>query len=203
MSTKRPSCPDCFRPIKECYCHAVNHLSSEVQLVILQHPSEVNHPFNTARMAELALDSCNILVGEQFEFKQPELSELNNEDFSPVLLFPVENAVSVAEYRAETKAQGKKPVVVIPDGTWKKARKILHSSPQIASLSGVDLGPLGDSIYSVRQSNQTGGVSTVEAIYQFLSQWHGDTEQFYPLLQPLQWLVQRQRRFMPENRRQG
>ena len=197
MTTKRPSCSQCLRPLTECYCHAITVLHSDVRIIILQHHSEVAHPFNTARMAELALHDCHIVVGESFSLSQPEISTLCNADFSPMLLFPVMHPISMAEQRLRVKEQGKAPLLFIPDGTWKKAKKILHCSPDIAALPSIKLDAMDKSIYGVRKSTQEGGVSTVEACFHFLSQWSGSPEHYAPLLHPLQWLAERQRTFKP------
>ena len=37
-----------------------------MDLLILQHPKETRHPLNSARIAQLGIRNCEILVGEDF-----------------------------------------------------------------------------------------------------------------------------------------
>jgi len=164
-------------------------------LVILQHPSETRHPFNTARMVQLAVERSQICIGESFQLGFGALSQFSLDNYQPMLLFPGEASRPPSEYRSDFESSAKIPLLIVPDGTWRKAKKILHYSPTIAALPRVDLGELGESQYGVRKSSQPGGVSTVEACYYFLSQWHADSERFASLLTPLNWLTQRQQEY--------
>ena len=192
MTSKRQSCPKCQRPLTECYCHVVVKLASDVKVVILQHHSESRHPFNTARMVDMALEESVTLVGESFQLDHLTTLGLDRDDYYPMLFFPGEASRSVAEHRQSALSNGLKPLLFVPDGTWRKARKILHCSPEIAELPRVELESVGESIYGVRKGSEEGGVSTVEACYYFLSEWQGNSEAYLPLLAPLKWLNKRQ-----------
>jgi DTW domain-containing protein YfiP len=84
----------------------------------LQHPSEVNHALNTARLAALGLTNAELVVGEVFE-DLPTL--LNPPGYQARLLFPAD-AQPLQAY------ESKEPLLlVVPDGTWRKARKCCTS----------------------------------------------------------------------------
>ena len=63
----RPQCPRCTRPAERCLCALIPRLASRSRILILQHPSEVKHALNTARLAALGLCNAELLVGEVFE----------------------------------------------------------------------------------------------------------------------------------------
>ena len=126
-------------------------------MLILQHPSEVGHALNTARLAALGLRNAELHVGEVFE-DLPQL--LAQPEHRPCLLFPGEGAVALSTY-----APDEKPLLlVVPDGTWRKARKLLHLNPLLAALPRVSLGAVAPSRYRLRKAPEEGAVSTIEAI---------------------------------------
>ena len=51
----RSQCPRCLRPESHCLCALIPQLDSRTRVLLLQHPSEVNHALNTARLAALGL----------------------------------------------------------------------------------------------------------------------------------------------------
>ncbi|MEN0108112.1 MAG: DTW domain-containing protein, partial [Pseudomonas sp.] len=85
----RPLCPRCCRPLSHCLCALIPSLDSRSRVLILQHPSEVKHALNTARLAALGLVNAELLVGEQFA----ELEALlQRPGYRSCLLFPGEGA---------------------------------------------------------------------------------------------------------------
>ena len=62
----RARCERCARPLNHCLCHLIPRLSSRTRVLILQHPDEVGHALNTARLAALGLDNAELRVGERF-----------------------------------------------------------------------------------------------------------------------------------------
>uniref|UniRef100_UPI000F01DF4F DTW domain-containing protein n=1 Tax=Pseudomonas viridiflava TaxID=33069 RepID=UPI000F01DF4F len=51
----RVCCERCQRPASHCLCALIPRLDSRTRVLVLQHPSEVNHALNTARLAALGL----------------------------------------------------------------------------------------------------------------------------------------------------
>ena len=81
----RIQCPRCLRPQTHCLCPLIPSLDSRTRVLLLQHPSEVNHALNTARLAALGLNNAELIVGEVFE-DLPAL--LNQPGYQARLLFP-------------------------------------------------------------------------------------------------------------------
>lgn len=154
----RPSCPRCCRPLSHCLCVLIPRLSSRTRVLILQHPDEVGHALNTARLAALGLQNAQLQVGEVF----PELKAwLADEAYSPHLLFPGEGAAILPL----TVSEDTRPLLlVVPDGTWRKARKLLHLNPLLAGLLRVSLPAGLHSRYRLRKAPGEGALATIEAI---------------------------------------
>ncbi|MDH1257431.1 MULTISPECIES: DTW domain-containing protein [Pseudomonas] len=180
----RPQCPRCLRPQTHCLCPLIPHLDSRTRVLVLQHPSEVSHALNTARLAALGLSNAELIVGEVFE-DLPKL--LNRPGYQARLLFPAEDAQPLQVYAPNDQPM----LLVVPDGTWRKARKMLHLNPLLAALPRVTLTEGGVSRYRLRKAPGPGALSTIEAIVQALETLEAPTT-FAPLLKPFEALIEGQ-----------
>lgn len=151
----RVRCPRCERPLTHCLCALIPHLDNRTRVLLLQHPSEVGHALNTARLAVLGLANAELLVGEDF-------SGLDLSTWDARLLFPGESAVALADLAA--RPVDKPRLLVVPDGTWRKARKLLHLNPGLAVLPRVVLPDGLSSRYRLRKAPAEGALSTIEAV---------------------------------------
>ncbi|MBK5478645.1 DTW domain-containing protein [Pseudomonas sp. TH21] len=180
----RPQCPTCLRPATHCLCAQIPSLDSRTRVLLLQHPSEVNHALNTARLAALGLNNAQLVVGEVFDNLA---TLLNPPGYQARLLFPADDAQPLQAY-----ASGDQPLLlVVPDGTWRKARKLLHLNPLLAALPRVTLAEGAVSRYRLRKAPGPGALSTVEAIVRALQVLEAPTS-FEPLLKPFEALIEGQ-----------
>ena len=177
----RPQCPRGLRPTAHCLCPLIPRLDSRTRVLLLQHPSEVNHALNTARLAALGLVNAQLVVGEVFENLQ---GLLNPPGYQARLLFPAEDAQPLQAYTPSDEPL----LLVVPDGTWRKARKLLHLNPLLAALPRVTLAEGAVSRYRLRKAPGPGALSTVEAIVQALQVLEAPTS-FEPLLKPFEALI--------------
>ncbi len=180
----RPQCSRCLRPITHCLCALIPSLDSRTRVLLLQHPSEVNHALNTARLAALGLNNAQLVVGEVFE-DLPTL--LNPPGYQARLLFPAEDAQPLQAYTSTDEPM----LLVVPDGTWRKARKLLHLNPLLAALPRVTLAEGAVSRYRLRKAPGPGALSTVEAIVQALQGLEAPAS-FDALLTPFEALIEGQ-----------
>lgn len=177
----RQHCPRCQRPLSHCLCALIPSLASQTRVLILQHPSEAGHALNTARLAALGLTNAELRVGEAFG-DIPADDGLEN-----YLLFPDENAVLLEELAATAHPLR----LIVPDGTWRKARKLLHLNPRLAAMPRVGLPTGLISRYRLRKAPMPGALSTLEAIVAALNALEG-AGRFDPLLRPFDALIEAQ-----------
>ena len=180
----RPQCPRCLRPQTHCLCSLIPSLDSRTRVLLLQHPSEVNHALNTARLAALGLTNAELIVGEVFA-DLPTL--LKRPGYQARLLFPADDAQPMQAYDASDEPL----LLVVPDGTWRKARKMLHLNPLLAALPRVTLAQGAVSRYRLRKAPGPGALSTIEAIVQALQTLEAPAS-FEPLLKPFEALIEGQ-----------
>lgn len=188
----RLQCPRCSRPLEHCLCALIAPVASRTRVLILQHPSEVKHALNTARLAALGLPNAELRVGEAFE-DLPEL--LAQPGYQACLLFPGEGAQPLAGLSAQAQQQ---MLLVVPDGTWRKARKLLHCNPLLAALPRVTLPTGLQSRYRLRKAPMPGALSTIEAIVSALEIIEAP-QRFDALLRPFEALIEGQIAAMGES----
>ncbi|MDP3845644.1 MAG: DTW domain-containing protein [Pseudomonas sp.] len=184
--TRRSRCERCQRPQNHCLCGLIPQLASRTRVLILQHPDEARHALNTARLAALGLCNAELLIAEQF----PELPELLNDPaYQAWLLFPGEGAQPLTAIAGAT--DPRPLLLVVPDGTWRKARKLLYLNPLLAALPRVALPEGLTSRYRLRKAPMAGALSTLEAIVTALNTLEAP-QQFEQLLKPFEALIEGQ-----------
>jgi DTW domain-containing protein len=188
----RALCAGCGRPERVCLCAHVTRVVSRTKVVVLQHPREADVPIGTVRLLELGLEGLERHVGVSFEEDHPARRAIAAAVDPPVLLFPGPDA---RDLRAEPPSS---PVtLVVIDGTWWQAQKLLRRNPFLAALPRYSLAPDSPSRYRIRKEPALHCVSTIEAIVQALTvlETRGD---FAPLLGPFEALVEHQLAFARE-----
>jgi DTW domain-containing protein YfiP len=159
----------------------IPQLDSRTRVLVLQHPGEVAHALNTGRLAALGLNNAQLVVGEVLD----NLYELlNPPGYRAHLLFPGDEARSLVRERQDALPM----LLVVPDGTWRKARKLLHLNPLLATLPRVTLGQVPESRYRLRKAPGPDALSTVEAITYALDILEAPAS-FAPLLAPFEALI--------------
>ena len=202
-SARRPSCLHCLRPQNACICQWVRPTAHEAEVLILQHPLEVNEAKGTARLLHMSLSRSRLVTGETFADAQ--LHALLNDPFDgkkqpeavcrSVLLYPEaaqDTAAGIAPAPPLDPAWLQEPArlrLVLLDGTWRKSRKMLHLNPLLQQLPRLALAQLPASRYRIRKARQLHQLSTLEACCAALAQLENDAQRFDPLLNAFDGLV--------------
>lgn len=180
----RQRCQRCFRPLAHCLCSLIPSLPSRTQVLVVQHPDETKHALNTARFVALGLQNAQWVIAETVDNLEQYLQQPG---YRACVLFPGEQAQALSAYQATELPL----LLVVPDGTWRKARKILHCNPLLAALPRVTL-PLGlSSRYRLRKAPGADALATVEAVHYALSVLEPEQD-FSALLQPFEALIEGQ-----------
>lgn len=189
----RPRCSRCKRPASHCLCALIPDLPSHTEVLVLQHPDEVGHALNTAHLAVLGLRNATLWVGEVFAALPGWLAQPG---YRTCLLFPGEQARSVAAFGSD--GDGRPLRLVVPDGTWRKARKLLYLNPALADLPRVTLADVPPSRYRLRKAPMEGSLSTLEAIVAALNLLEAPAD-YAALLKPFDALIEGQIAAMGED----
>jgi DTW domain-containing protein YfiP len=71
-------------------------------------------------------------------------------------------------------AAGERVVLLVPDGTWSQARRLLRRDEDLRDVEPVALPPAGPTRYGLRCTTREGAVCTIEAIARALAVLEGD-----------------------------
>jgi DTW domain-containing protein len=182
-SAERVVCGACRRPATVCYCPLVTRLATRTKVVILQHPRERDMPVNTARIASLCLPDAELHVGMRLR----DLSALADPERPAALLYPGPGAIDV-----ELAPPATPVTLVVVDGTWSQARKLVRSNPELAALPRYAFRPPAPSDYRIRREPHEDYVSTLEALVHVLGVLEGDRDRFRAMLAPFRAMVDAQ-----------
>ncbi len=143
------------------------------------HPIERRRRIATGRMSHLCLADSEVIVGQTFA-EDGRLNEiLHNPQYNCVVLYPGNQAIDISEAGAHSNSksnagsevkqslflEGKKTVVIVIDGTWATAKKMMNQSPNLKKLKRICFTPPGPSRFRVRKQPRAECYSTIEAIH--------------------------------------
>lgn len=188
INPPRPRCSRCQRPADHCLCALIPQLSSATSLLIIQHPLEQRHALNTGRLLAAGLVEAQLLVAEQIPLDSIVQDQLSDPHWRTELLFPGPGA-GLPEPAAATDPRPRR--LVLLDGTWRKARKMLALNPVLQRLPRVCLPAGLVSRYRVRKTRVPDALSTIEAGVHALQLLEPERD-FTALLHPFEALIESQ-----------
>ncbi len=189
MLAYRPTCHRCLRPASHCYCAHLTPIPSRTRVVFLQHPREYRMAIGTARMTNLGLANSELHVGADLD-RHPRVRALTDDPTGAALLFPGPGAIEPWAL-----PDGPPATLVVLDGTWIQARKMLARSARLQRLPRVGFTPAAPGAYRIRREPAAHCLATVEAVVQVLGRLENDPERFTPLLRAFEQMVEQQLHF--------
>jgi DTW domain-containing protein YfiP len=180
----RTTCLRCRRPTSACWCAQLPSLSTTTDVVILQHPRERDVAIGTARMTHLCLPGSRFVEGLAFD-AHPALRDIF--DDQTAVLYPGEEARPLEDWLTHRPRR-----LVVVDGTWSQAKKLLKLNPRLASLPRLSFSPAAPGNYRIRKEPTDQHLSTIEATAAVLGLLEGDPARFAAMLRPFTWMVDHQ-----------
>lgn len=200
--SSRQACQLCQRPIPTCFCHWITPSLNTIELIILQHPLEVNNTKNTARLLHLSLKHNQLHIGETFPVGF--LNTLLAADHKTNLLLypatPEAQALGIKVPPLLPDLAQLKPAqlrLIIIDATWRKSRKMVYLNPELQHLPRWSLGQCPPSAYHIRKAHQQDQLSTLEASCYALQQLESGANDYQPLLNAFHGFVAQQQALNP------
>lgn len=161
-------CPRCRINHELCYCSEIPSLAISTRVVLLTHIGEANKMSSTAMLG-------HEIFGHQCEVRwvgalntSLALDDLAATDGTCLYLFPWNNApVLTPEFAA---ALPRPITLVVPDGTWRQARKIKRRNLALHQMPSVRLPETGVTPhYLLRRQTHPAHVCTLEAVARAVS----------------------------------
>jgi tRNA-uridine aminocarboxypropyltransferase len=138
-------------------------------------------------MAHLSLPTSELHLGVDFT-GHARLEALAANPGRVAVLFPGQGAMTL-----EQAAQHPPEALIVVDGTWPLARKVVKTNPLLASLPRIGFTPRRPSNYRIRAEPAEHCVSTIEAVVEVLGALEGgDPSRFDAMLRPFEFMVDTQ-----------
>lgn len=195
----RPTCYRCFRPDALCLCSRLVPFEAHVDLLVLQHPNERMKYFSTAKLVSGLVSNSRLARGVEFE--DSALRGLLD-GRSPYILFPSAEAVD-----CRTVPLSRDDVVIVVDGTWSEAGKVLNRNPMLRGIPRLTFTETFESNYRIRKQPRLGYLSTIESVAKLLtlnaaiSSAQERTNEYAKLLYWFDYMVDRQIEIQERHRR--
>ena len=161
----RPVCATCRRAHSTCICQWVRPQSTTVEVVILQHPLEVDEAKGTGRLLHLSLTNSVLIAGETLTDAATRI--ITNPQRQSVLLYPQMAGSSQAIFDLGSSDDTEQTLaglrLIVLDATWRKSRKMLHQNALLRTLPLLRLNALPPSRYVIRKAHHPHQLSTLEA----------------------------------------
>ena len=172
---KRSSrCIGCRLHPAVCICDTIPSFDLKTRVLLVMHRREFMKTTNTGVLALRALTNGGLVLwGERHTpFAAPELAA---PDCRALVLTPTEDAVELnAAWRQEHPGPY---TLVVPDGTWRQALKMVRRVPELADRPRVTLPTGTPTRYQLRDETHAGGLATFEAIARALGVLEGEAVQ--------------------------
>lgn len=163
-------------------------VTSPTRVVFLQHPREASVPVSTCRMAHLSLPGSQLHVTRQPD-DSPALARLLAAPDTH-LLFPAADAADIDQLAAPPRT------LVVVDGTWANARKLVERSPLLRGLPRLAFRPDFTSSYRIRREPAAHCLSTIEATAHALERLERAPGRYTPMLAAFDRMVEAQLRYI-------
>ena len=161
ISEARAMCYTCLRPPAHCVCGFITPFSAHTNLLLLQHPNEWRKYYSTAKLVKQALTNASLIRG--VTFPENTLSSAFG-DRTTYLLYPGAQACDCEEVELS-----EQHLVVVIDGTWDEAQKIVYRNPILHDIPRISFKRAFTSTYRIRKPPKVGYLSTIESVGHLLT----------------------------------
>ena len=173
MTTDRDQtpCPACRLPGWLCVCAHAPRVAARTPLLLVGHVHDLGRTSNTTRLLSLAVRGATT-IGHGAPPSTPDLARYIPADATPIVLFPGCGAQPLTPELIA--ALPSLPALVVPDGNWRQAGKMVKRLPLLAASQKVSLPTRAFAGSAVRRNRPGHRMSTYEAVTQALAVLEGE-----------------------------
>jgi DTW domain-containing protein YfiP len=165
-------CQYCQVAADNCICRFQPDIELDVAVLLLVSENEVFKPSNTGRLIADVVKECAVFQWDRTEPAPEMLQLITDQRYQPMVIFP-------SEYVAQSErlvslplsiGQGKTPLLIFIDGSWREARRIFRKSPYLDTIPVLSITPQTLSQYVMRRSDNDQHLATAEVASAVLEQ---------------------------------
>ena len=165
------TCGICATSRNACLCDVVPKIDLRTKVCLVIHHRELSRSSNTGLLALRALVNSEMRIrGEGREAL--DLKDLITSQYRTFLFYPSGDA---AELDGALVMREPTPIqLLVPDGTWRQARKIHSRHAELRDLPRVKISTPNNSTFQLRAQSKPERMATLQAIAQALGIIEGD-----------------------------
>lgn len=154
-------CPVCAAARESCLCAVLPRIELATKICLVIHHRELTRSSNTGLLAARALVNSEVRVRGAGR-DTLDLKNALTPQYRTFLLYPSPDAVDLLDALAVHDAR---PIqLIVPDGTWRQARKLHSRHAELNGVARVKVGVPNDLTYQLRAQRQPGRMATLQAI---------------------------------------
>jgi len=164
-------CPTCAASRLLCLCDVIPKIELSTRICLVVHHRELTRSSNTGLLARRALVNSELRI--RGETREPlDLKDLLIPEYRTFLFYPSNDA---AELTKELVGEQSTPIqLIVPDGTWRQARKLHSRHPELKHVPRVKISTPNNSIFQLRAQSRPERMATLQAIASALRIIEGD-----------------------------
>lgn len=167
----RSACPACRQQRWLCVCGLAPRLAIRTPVVVVVHVSDLPRTSSTVRLLTLAARDVTILPHGEFPAPADPAPHLPA-GMTPVVLFPGHGARPLTPGLIASLPSP--PALVVPDGNWKQASRMVKRIPLLAGAVKVSLPGRAFPGTALRRNQEGHHMSTYEAVAQAVGVLEGE-----------------------------
>ncbi len=160
--SKLTRCESCLLSEHLCICERVEIANCNAAVCLLMYHNESFKPSNTGRLiADIVPDNYAF----RWDRVSPDpdlLALLNNPQYQPFVVFPRDNMPAERIVNSIGREEGKTPLFIFLDGTWREAKKMIRKSPYLDRFPILSISPEKVSEYHLRVAAFDNQLGTAE-----------------------------------------
>lgn len=170
--SKVKRCELCLLPLTDCICAAKPQVKSDSAFCFIMYTGECYKPSNTGRIIADVIADNHAFVWDRTCPNAAMLALLNDSRYAPIVVFPQQYAEAErcinSPLELDSIKDGKTPLFVILDGTWREAKKMFKSA-YLAKLPVLGIQPEQASTYQLREAAHLHQLCTAEVAIAILT----------------------------------
>lgn len=169
------TCWRCWWPEAHCWCPIIKPFETETRFVLLMHPKEARRErAGTGRLTQAHLPNSEIIIGVDFS-EDPRVNALIADPGNLCLvLYPGAKSLDISKDDVSPlqarKAEGRRLVLFLIDGTWQCAKKMITLSRNVRLLPRLSFAVKRESIFEIKEQPAAYCLSTLESVHEFLNE---------------------------------
>jgi len=170
--SKVKRCPGCLLPQTGCICAFRPQPLDGSAFCFIMYYGEAFKPTNTGRLVADVVRDSHAFLWDRTRPDPAMLALLRHPGYQPILVFPRQYAVPERcidrPDQVVAPGNGRKPLYVMLDGTWREAKKMFRSE-YLADMPVLGLEPQSPSTYQLREAAHLHQLCTAEVAAQVLA----------------------------------